>query len=53
MLVYRFAATDGQLSQQSEAVFEPGAGPRHLDFHPNGRAVYAISELDATLTVFA
>jgi 6-phosphogluconolactonase len=52
VLVYRFAV-DGQLSPHSAAVLQPGAGPRHLDFHPNGRYVYVISELDATLTVFA
>lgn len=30
-----------------------GAGPRHLDFHPNGRFVYLINELDGTITGFA
>ena len=32
---------------------EPGAGPRHLDFHPNGRFAYLINELDSTITAFA
>lgn len=27
-----------------------GAGPRHLAFHPNGRFVYVINELNATIT---
>ena len=31
----------------------PGAGPRHLSFHPNGRFVFAISELSSTITSFA
>lgn len=31
----------------------PGAGPRHLDFHPNGRFAYVVNELDATLTTCA
>ena len=53
VLVYRFASADGQLSPHSEAALQPGSGPRHLDFHPNGRYVYVINELDATLTVFA
>jgi 6-phosphogluconolactonase len=30
----------------------PGAGVRHLALHPNGKFLYAISELDSTLTVF-
>ena len=29
-----------------------GAGPRHLAFHPNGRWVYSINELDSTLDRF-
>lgn len=28
----------------------PGAGPRHLAFHPDGRRAYLINELDSTLT---
>lgn len=31
----------------------PGAGPRHLKFHPNGRWVYVNGELDATVTAYA
>jgi 6-phosphogluconolactonase len=30
-----------------------GAGPRHLAFHPSGRHVYVINELDSTLSAFA
>lgn len=30
-----------------------GAGPRHLAFHPNGRIVYLLNELDATVDVLA
>jgi 6-phosphogluconolactonase len=28
----------------------PGAGPRHLAFHPGGRHAYVINELDSTIT---
>ena len=31
----------------------PGAGPRHLLLHPNGRLVYVNNELDASVTAFA
>lgn len=27
----------------------PGSGPRHIVFHPNGRWVYTINEIDSTL----
>jgi len=29
-----------------------GSGPRHVAFHPNGRWVYCIHELDATIDVY-
>lgn len=32
---------------------KPGAGPRHLAFHPNGRFLYVSTELASTVTVFA
>lgn len=30
----------------------PGSGPRHLVFHPNGKWVYLIHELDGKITAF-
>ena len=30
----------------------PGSGPRHIAFHPNGRWVYSINELDSTIDLF-
>jgi 6-phosphogluconolactonase len=30
----------------------PGAGPRHLAFHPDGRRLYAINELDNTVAAY-
>jgi len=30
----------------------PGCGPRHMAFHPNGRWVYSINELDSTIDRF-
>src|SRR6202162_4729781 len=31
----------------------PGAGPRHLAFHPNGRLVYLINEMASSIITFA
>lgn len=31
---------------------EPGSGPRHLAFHPNGKFAYLINELSGKVTVF-
>ena len=30
----------------------PGSGPRHVAFHPNGRWVYSLNEIDATIDRF-
>ena len=49
----RFDATSGQLTPNATPTFSsrPKAGPRHLVFHPNGRYVYLLNELDATVDV--
>ena len=31
---------------------EPGSGPRHITFHPNGRFAYLVNELSGKVTVF-
>ena len=49
---YRLDAAAGRLTRLPEPAFiaKPGAGPRHLTFHPNGRQAYLINELNSTLT---
>jgi 6-phosphogluconolactonase len=55
IFVYRFDPARGKLMPNTQpfANTRPGAGPRHLVFHPNGCFVYAINELHSTMTVFA
>src|SRR5512143_1482829 len=53
VFVYRFDAAKGTLEPHGAGTPEPGSGPRHLAFHPNGRSVYVINELTSTITVFA
>ena len=36
-----------------EIATKPGAGPRHLAFHPNGRFLYLITETTATIGTYA
>ena len=52
---YRFDAAAGTLVPAANAgvTARPGAGPRHLDFHPDGRRAFVINELDSTLTALA
>jgi len=54
ILVYRFDADRGQLAPNDPpwAAVAPGAGPRHLAFHPSSRFAYVINELDSTVTAF-
>jgi 6-phosphogluconolactonase (cycloisomerase 2 family) len=46
-----FELQEGKLAKVSEAVMEPGAGPRHVAFNPDGTMLYVINELNATITV--
>ncbi|MFJ2770784.1 lactonase family protein [Streptomyces sp. NPDC087300] len=50
---YRLDLDAGRLSEVSQARLRPGAGPRHLTFHPEGRFAYLADELDKTVVVCA
>jgi len=54
VMIYRFNPTTRKLEpgQQPSASLHSGAGPRHLTFHPNGKYLYVINELDSSLTTF-
>ena len=55
LMSYSFDRRTGRLTPgaQASVSLKPGAGPRHLTLHPNGRAAYVLNELDATVTAFA
>lgn len=53
---YLFDETDGLWKANPEFPVThtaSGAGPRHLDFAPNGKYVYVLNELSCTLDAFA
>ena len=53
VLVYTFDERTASISTVATGVAtKPGAGPRHLTFHPTGRFPYVINELDSTLVVY-
>jgi 6-phosphogluconolactonase len=52
LVIYRFDATAGKLHPHGHASARPGAGPRHMVFHPNGQHLYAANELDSTVTLY-
>jgi 6-phosphogluconolactonase len=54
IMVYRLNPQTGQFTEGVPPFTssKAGSGPRHLDIHPNGRFVYSIQEIDATITGF-
>lgn len=48
---YRLDDKAGTLTEVAQAHTRPGAGPRHLTFHPGGRYAYLAGEVDNTVAV--
>ncbi|GGI97598.1 lactonase family protein [Streptomyces brasiliensis] len=48
---YRLDTAKGTLAEVARASTRPGAGPRHLTFHPGGRYAYLANEVDNTVAV--
>lgn len=52
LVVYEMDLENGKLNKHSKVNVQPGAGPRHSIFHPNGQSLYLINELNSTLIVY-
>jgi 6-phosphogluconolactonase len=54
ILCYRLDAAKAALTPNRQPFVRttPGAGPRHLTFHPDGKHVYVINEIGNTVTLF-
>ncbi|MGH9647684.1 MAG: lactonase family protein, partial [Bryobacteraceae bacterium] len=54
VFVYHLDPQEASLrpNQPPYASIQPGSGPRHLAFHPNGRYVYVINEMASSLAGF-
>jgi 6-phosphogluconolactonase len=55
VVTYRFDSTTGSLTPNKPPFvkLDPGSGPRHLAFHPNGKFAYVLSEVKSTVTALA
>ena len=55
VMVYKFDAKRGMLEPNEIpwVKMKPGAGPRHVAFHPSGKLAFLINELDSTLASLA
>lgn len=53
LVAYEVDSESALLSRTADpqVMMEPGSGPRHMTFHPNGRRAYVINELLSTVTV--
>ncbi len=54
VMIYRLDIEKGSLTPSDPPFYKatPGAAPRHLTFHPNGKTLYALNELGSSVTVF-
>jgi 6-phosphogluconolactonase len=55
VVVYRFDPAKGSLTPNDPPFVKlaPGAGPRHMAFHPNSKFAYVLNEVNSTVTAFA
>jgi 6-phosphogluconolactonase len=55
LMVYRIDKSRGMLEPNAVPWIKvkPGAGPRHVAFHPNGKLAFLINELDSTVAALA
>lgn len=58
-LVYKFDKAKGSLRLNDPPIYttlakaDPGAGPRHFAFNPNGKFAYVVNEIQSTVSVFS
>lgn len=53
VFIYKFDSAKGTLTPQDAVKMPPGSAPRHLTFHPNGKWVYVLNELNGTIGGFS
>jgi 6-phosphogluconolactonase len=55
IMIFQFDTRNGKLlpGESPWIKVKPGAGPRHLAFHPDSKTVFVLNELHSTVTAFA
>jgi 6-phosphogluconolactonase len=53
VIIYAFDPAKGTLTPHGAGKVPPGAGSRHVAFHPNGKFLYTINEMGSSVTTFA
>ena len=52
VIIYEIDDANSSLVHTGSVATHPGAGPRHLDFHPTKPFAYLITELDSTIVTY-
>jgi 6-phosphogluconolactonase len=54
VMIYNFDIKKGELKSATNpfVITEPGAGPRHIDIHPNRKYAYLMEELTGSISVY-
>ena len=52
VFVFAFDSTTGRLTLASSVATRPGAGPRHLVFHPSRPLLWVVNELDSSVETY-
>ncbi len=50
--IYEVDVSKASITPNGFGQLPPGSGPRHMKFHPNGKWIYVLNELDLSVTVF-
>ncbi len=53
VMIYKVDIANGSLAPHGSGALPAGAGPRHMKFHPGGKWIYVLNELDLSVSVFA
>ncbi len=52
VMIYRVDAAKSRLEPHGHGAVPAGSGPRHMKFHPSGKWIYVLNELDLSVSVF-
>jgi 6-phosphogluconolactonase len=52
IMIYSFNDKTGAIVRKDSVKLADGAGPRHFEFHPNGKWAYLVEELSGNVTAF-
>jgi 6-phosphogluconolactonase len=52
VVIYKVDPLTSKLTTHGSGRVPPGGGPRHMKFHPNGRWIYVLNELELSVSLF-